>query len=516
MKEGLYKRFGAVRVPGRILKGKSTKGDGFPFKGEIDDMPTFSVVSSEAKDTSLHLVKPTKVHGRDFEVANVIHSGEYSDLYGAVNIKGNNVQNVHLERNNSNTLGYRLIGMFFQDDEERVLKASDLLRRNGIETEKIEQVIEPAEVIVNGERISITELKKRIIDYAKQCVSVGVIPLSMSRYSAHPIPFTLDEISLIEKDLELKRFLFLVRSFQVTERIMDLAQTKTKEEFEEMMSKVFKFINTREGLEAKREGREAQYFDVQNPQDVDRFFRDFLPSRCAKNLARIHNLGLAHHFPTVHNFSLVGSIYDLDTVTGKVLFDSDEPVGSSEIREDLNIATESFVSYLRMTPEDEDQIADKNTHFYFKEQIGEKVFIDFLRTFYLEYLRSRNLPELNIDYNQFENSWITKEVAKQRQKIKSPDGSVEELTASFREDMGTGDLAEVLVQDLKSVIKDKIKVFQPNSEVSIHDEFEIEVRDAVDHYAGEFADEVVVQLLSGVKRKTSVEILEIIIKRLKG
>jgi len=283
-----------------------------------------------------------------------------------------------------------------------------------------------------------------------------------------------------------------------------------------MMIKVFKFINTREGLEAKREGREAQYFDVQNPQDVDRFFRDFLPSRCAKNLARIHNLGLAHHFPTVHNFSLVGSIYDLDTVTGKVLFDSDEPVGSSEIREDLNIATESFVSYLRMTPEDEDQIADKNTHFYFKEQIGEKVFIDFLRTFYLEYLRSRNLPELNIDYNQFENSWITKEVAKQRQKIKSPDGSVEELTASFREDMGTGDLAEVLVQDLKSVIKDKIKVFQPNSEVSIHDEFEIEVRDAVDHYAGEFADEVVVQLLSGVKRKTSVEILEIIIKRLKG
>ncbi|HET9174261.1 MAG TPA: hypothetical protein VFN56_03190, partial [Candidatus Saccharimonadales bacterium] len=71
--------------------------------------------------------------------------------------------------------------------------------------------------------------------------------------------------------------------------------------------------------------------------DTLRFVREVFIPKAAANLARIHNLGLAHRFPNDLNYTAFGSLVDLDSVHGAPLELGDEEITGKDKARDLLI-----------------------------------------------------------------------------------------------------------------------------------------------------------------------------------
>lgn len=384
----------------------------FPFR---DFPPTISVVripdGAEAQQdlaaNLVDLVQTSAHHARSYEIPlpksqiGTIWLDRNGILFGAVNIKGNNLEDPRIERDDNSPSGFRVNGLLEETALERIVMVSELLSALGIDSEKIEAIIRPEELIVDGRRVTIEEFRTFLMDKTRSDSSAPK-PFSLGWLTGQAADKTVTTEDLPDVDRFLKNLslVFIIRSQQVPERPRDLEQAKTPEEFNRMMSRVFAFINTRDAFEAQSEGREPRVLSADNPTDVEFYFTDYLPKRLAVNIAKFHNAGLTHGFLTGHNVSLAGSIYDLDSVYGPILGDKLEPDQKEDIIKLIDELGSTF------SIQRSDRVGSKFGRQipYFKEALAGKYMHRFFVSFVETYLGNREF-DVDLDaYSQTERS----------------------------------------------------------------------------------------------------------------
>ena len=345
-------------------------------------VPSSTAEIEEFSESIIELTQVSRHHGRSYEILSdnqSIWTDQYGIIYGVANLKGNNLEDPRVEKDKNAALGLRINGM--QDDREieRIVRASQVLRALGIETERIEAVIRPEELIWQGKIVNIEEFKKLLYQRAFEEKS------ARSQFTINGVSekTILDgDLPMIQDYLQNTEFVFTLRDQQVSARARDLQEPKDKPNFDQFISKIFNFINTREKIEAQAEARDARILNPESLDDIKYYFGDYLPKRLAKNIAKLHNAGLTHGFLTDHNVSLAGSIYDLDSVYGSLLElgDSAQPNPKDDIDTFLtSIATMFFKG------------KGEEEYSYFQTTYGEELAPLFYRTFLGNYLEQRNL-----------------------------------------------------------------------------------------------------------------------------
>lgn len=344
----LYKYVNGIRIPGHSyeeLGGILVSSSQSPFRKDCSDV--FSIVASRNithnKGVADRLLQITEKHGRSYELAlgqmiKVLHSDEFGNFFLTLSSKGSNLESPYVVPSAVAPSKFLFFGLQDSDSMVRVLKASALLRSQGVDTELIERVIEPEMLPWKKGMIPLSEFKHKLVEQVWK-ENRGKKKDQAPRLAAEQIP-------ALAKVLENTTFFITIRSTQVGERLEDLKYASTKEDFLTIVANAFTFINMTEAIKAKKDSSyEPKYFDIESQDDIDVYFLDYLPKRTARNFARMHNLGLVHKYPHAGNISIVGSIYDLDSEYGEPL--GDDKVKISEVFADINTLLEGNESVLR-------------------------------------------------------------------------------------------------------------------------------------------------------------------------
>lgn len=298
---------------------------------DAKDLEQFSLIEVETggKDRYdfVSLVKITEKHGRNYEVKldgleNVIFQDQYGNFFSALTLKGNNLTNPHIFKQNIAPSGYAIYGLQDSDSIKRVLKVSDLLRQNHVDTEMIVGVIEPLKLPHKGKDIPLAELKSELIkDLFGQSLKTNSVDLN--------------ELTSASNALDKMTFFITLRAMQLPERLNDLELCHSEEDFNTIMQRTFAFINHLGKERAKKSlGSAPEFFDS-NKKSVSRYLTGYLPTKVAANLARMHNLGLVHTYPHAGNITLSGALVDLDSVRGITTGCDDEPVTDDQMKADV-------------------------------------------------------------------------------------------------------------------------------------------------------------------------------------
>lgn len=104
-------------------------------------------------------------HARSYELGSATQvTGIWGDCYGnrytSLSYKGNNFSNPDIMRSSTAPSGFMPYGLQEDDALLRVLKSSRMLRENGISTEWLVAVVEPASLPYDDEMVSQHEYKK--------------------------------------------------------------------------------------------------------------------------------------------------------------------------------------------------------------------------------------------------------------------------------------------------------------------------------------------------------------------
>lgn len=243
------------------------------------------------------------------------------DIYGAKSIKGTAMYQ-SLRIGEGGIADYGVQGKGLMDDAciDRCIRVSEVLRVHGLPTEK------PVSVMLLNEVIR----KKDSRFWEK-------IPISKWK------KIKLDEIDenrgwrkTVDRYFSETNFASLERYVQVDERIKDLDQfTSSFENMVIFLNPIFKWLNvvtlyTKNSLISGTKQPE-QY--KTNRASMNRYFSIFLPTQIGTYLGRLHKLGIVHRYPHDQNWSMVGTLYDLDSPSGEAIYDSD---GKPEYREYAN------------------------------------------------------------------------------------------------------------------------------------------------------------------------------------
>ncbi len=347
--EALYRSVSAKKVPGFVIDKideDTVSSPQTPFKDGF--IPDFSqIVTSRRKSNKTpQLIQVSPDHHRSFEMRYgeegfIFWADEYGNMYGTIRLKGGNVSNPDVHVLDHAPSGFLIMGLQDSDSILRTVRASNLMRANGIDTEAVIRITEPAQLQYEGELVSREEYKRRLIEKVwnddkrrprKKKRGWTWIPASGITPSR---PATREDIPKLTKELNEMTFYFTTSALQVSERLLDLGHATSPENFEKMMGRVFTFVNARNKSQ-NRNGHVYHEFDSKNPDDMARYFTSYLPEQIARNYSKLHNLGLVHTWPHLGNVSLAGGIYDVDSVAGKPLGFGDEEQDERDRLDDVD------------------------------------------------------------------------------------------------------------------------------------------------------------------------------------
>jgi len=317
------------------------------------------------KKTDASFEKISDKHGRNMTERltskNLIWGGDLpGDIYGAKTIKGTSLNlSIRLEPTHMDEVAFRGYGLMDDSCIERVIKASKVLRENGLPTERPVTVKKIDEILVNR---SGKWLKYSISDWKNN-------ELKRWKYSSKEV----------KKYLRDYDFVALERHVQVDERLADISFKR--ENFERFLKPIFKWLNvaTRYRNGGLIEGTLKPEKFTLSKASIERYFTGYLPSTMGIYLGRVHKLGLVHNFSHSQNWSMVGTLYDLDSISGKRLFDFDDKTGQKNFAEDFRDTVDviceripdaleySGISYKRKSLEDALCLFTAN---YMKERFG--------------------------------------------------------------------------------------------------------------------------------------------------
>lgn len=300
-------------------------------------------------------------HGRSFIVdapgfTDTWHD-EFDNVYRSVTLKGNNFS--HTQLIPSATASERFIAYGLQESAiiERVLKASHVLRSNGIATEYILGLAEPQHFLLNDQGIPIQSEPVPLASYKHYLTEKHWRSLSPEEQSAETYVETA-------RKQERSTYYISARAMDSSHRIKEVVLLETARQA------VYDTINSE--LLADNEIP----YDPNKSEDLYRYTDNILVPALSTNLAKLHSLGLRHTYPNSMNVTAFGGLIDLDSVRGEALDLGDEPSTAEDYAVDLLETTAIFASMMGLA-------FDANTHLNMNQrgnnlisQYFDKVFPD--------------------------------------------------------------------------------------------------------------------------------------------
>lgn len=238
----------------------------------------------------------------DLDVSKIPWRDGFGNYFAARRFKGNFIPDfseIKFVEPSENDPDIYIIGTEKKDYFNRIKNASNFLRKNGLPTEKATACYEISEVPYRGETIPIEEAKKKFIDENRN------LNPKQKEY------------------LEKTTFVITASELPIHERFSDLKYVANNEEFKVIMDNIFRYVNTatENGRRSLFSGTSAdnKIFDINKPEDIKRFFVEFVPKNAGLWLGRFQKLGLSHGFLHPQNWLLTGFAMDLDSVKGEPL-----------------------------------------------------------------------------------------------------------------------------------------------------------------------------------------------------
>lgn len=282
------------------------------------------------KELALNTIPAVQIsehHGRavvDERVkGNIIWADSNGIVYGTRDWKGALIPDfseVNLEDDPTSPYGLMARGLLdftdFESEIERVTKASSILRANGLPTEAPVRISRIKELIYNGEKLATEQVKRLYLQRREKELENIEDPIVLEREK--------DKFDREKKYFQSTDFYIIERYLQRPERLRDLVYAPSREDLFMILGSTFRWLNT--VFRGRKSGLISgsavpNHFDISKNEDVVRYFTQYLPQQMGTYLGRLHRLGLVHNNATDQNWSVVGTLYDLQTVTGVSLGD---------------------------------------------------------------------------------------------------------------------------------------------------------------------------------------------------
>ncbi|MBN1162625.1 hypothetical protein JXA34_02680 [Patescibacteria group bacterium] len=257
---------------------------GVPFKLPEKIMDTYRV--SEHHMRSL---------GSEIIDGNVLWADEHGNRFTAVSLKGSvpEGKSPYLERDPD--YGHlRTHYLYHVSDDsklERLQKISESVRAAGLPTETMVVAKKLSKMNIDGEKLTIEELKKRLKE-----------EYFGSDSEKQTLDFTEEEVDVY---LERVQYYEIIRIVPFQERLRDTPQ----------------IIKDIDSSEAQRLMHNLSTYFMDNYRGVDfeptpegfyKYYTQDLPALMGNYLARFHGTGYFHKYPTTHNWTLTGELVDLE------------------------------------------------------------------------------------------------------------------------------------------------------------------------------------------------------------
>ena len=257
-------------------------------------------------------------HGRNLEILadNVRIEDGYGNEYRSLCIKGSDLSNPYIFKSITAERDYLVNGLQESLVMERVIRASKLLRENGVDTEYICGLVLPKTFPFDGEQ--------RPVD-----IKTGTkLPEFLAHLATRFAQNRKDDdgkSALEVKSEMIDRFkdcdyLVTYRAMDCPIRFTEIADPEKYEEFKEFVRQNY-------------DGPDMEYYLRAVKKPVNYTYHSLAPA-LGKNIGRMHRLGLMHGFPHGRNISALGALVDLDSCHGEPLGLGDEPLTTDDYLQD--------------------------------------------------------------------------------------------------------------------------------------------------------------------------------------
>lgn len=312
-------------------------------------------------------IRPSPYHERSFDLRmstdadeHPFFTDEFGHWYSAISAKGITMEDPRLRYNPST--GFSVNGLLEASELPRTLAASKAFREAGIDTERILY----AGVLrgyVTPDDLAGTDLE-------------GLRAYTLSTYDALDYkPARRPNVVIPEGE-----YMVMVRATKINERIADLdPQFLEESEYVDALDRAIYLHNMdvalKEGKVSKDE--ELRTIDPENSNRYDDYLNYVLPTRMARNIAKMHDLGVSHDNLHCGNVTLLGEIVDIDTPSGPAIDPSDPPASLEAKMTDLDVLMRQ---------------SGIHTSFHMYGDLDK-----FKSTFYSEYMKQRDIDPKSIE-----------------------------------------------------------------------------------------------------------------------
>lgn len=386
--------------PHNAIADEPLDTEGFPFDTDFfsGDVPVVTLHVDMARDEVLHC--PSHVHGRSYELLlNPEENGErpawtdrYGNPYSCLTTKGNNFSQAVLRRSATAPSGFIPHGLQEGDALLRVLRASEAMRKAGIDTEWLVRIEEPKQLIYKDEFVPVDEFKRRLVGDLVTSTALRAAGVDRPKDAD---ALDTNEVSAISKALKNMDFFITLRAMATPYRVCDMfmngkyfSLTAAERVFEDYNLMA---LHRRQQLEAMGLPLELKMPDIDHMldrgTDIESYLCEALPRLMGYNIGKLHSLGLTHNFPHLGNFTALGGLVDLDSIKGPAVGFGEEPATMQDIMDDFHhfIGKETYeevrqlyssvYAYFR-APEDWNPLEDFGHNFIAGYLVGRAIDIE--------------------------------------------------------------------------------------------------------------------------------------------
>jgi hypothetical protein len=294
-----------------------------------------------------------RIHGRTLEVLGerVEVVDEFKNVYGSLNIKGANLANPHFFRTLTAAREFIIHGLQESIVMERVIRASRLLRENGVDTEYICGLVLP-------ETFPLDTLREDVGVDDKQPVTLS----KLLEYMAGDLAERLSKDEVETRDpLEIKLDIverFADCNYLITYRAVDCPYRLGELHDSDKYRQLSDFLDRH-----CAEGNQVAEYVREHP--VDEFIARPLSYWVGENIGKMHKTGIYHKHPVRLNMTALGSIVDLDSCEG-------EPLGLGDRQINRQDETNDVFQAIRALQEELDLLSIDRSNPYAIRDIDDK------------------------------------------------------------------------------------------------------------------------------------------------